>query len=319
MIAERNPWCVSVFAFVFALALFIPARRAKTLDHSTQTGSELNPQPAIPAILSAFDKYEVVAMPEAHGDKDLDDFILSLIRNPAFAEKVNDIAVECGNSLYQPILDRYIAGEDVPFADVQKVWRNTTQPMCGVSEFFEELFPLVRAINQKLPPGRRLRVIACDPPIDWDQVKTIQEYLKFSGRDASIASVMEKNVLSQHRKALMLFGVVHLMHGVAVPAPGNAVTIYEKRYPSLTFVINDLADDFNLPASFSSRFANWPVPSLARAKDTWLGALPLGQVFPVPSQTRSELQAGLRFPAAKTDGGSCGRLPLRRSWRFKAR
>jgi len=30
--------------------------------------------------------------------KDVDDFILSLIRNPAFAEKVNDIAVECGNS-----------------------------------------------------------------------------------------------------------------------------------------------------------------------------------------------------------------------------
>jgi hypothetical protein len=38
-------------------------------------------------------------MREAHGMKDVDDFTLSLIRNPSFPEKVNDIAVECGNSL----------------------------------------------------------------------------------------------------------------------------------------------------------------------------------------------------------------------------
>jgi hypothetical protein len=66
---------------------------------------EPTPEPAIPAILAAFDRYEVVAIPEAHGMKDLDDFILSLIRDPAFPVKVNDIEVECGNSLYQPVLD----------------------------------------------------------------------------------------------------------------------------------------------------------------------------------------------------------------------
>jgi hypothetical protein len=72
-------------------------------------------------ILAAFDRYEVVAMPEAHGMKDVDDFILALIRDPSFPGKVNDIEVECGNSLYQPVLDRYIAGMDVPFAEVRKV------------------------------------------------------------------------------------------------------------------------------------------------------------------------------------------------------
>jgi len=41
------------------------------------------------------------AVPEAYGMKDVDDFIFLLIRTPAFSEKVNDIAVECGNSLYQ--------------------------------------------------------------------------------------------------------------------------------------------------------------------------------------------------------------------------
>jgi len=34
--------------------------------------------------------------------------------------------VEFGNSPYQPILDRYIQGEDVPQAYVQHVWRDAT-------------------------------------------------------------------------------------------------------------------------------------------------------------------------------------------------
>ena len=84
---------------------------------------------------------------------------------------------------------------------------------------------------------------------------------------------MEKEVFSKHRKALMLFGTFHLMHGV--PA-GSAVSIYEKDYPNLTFVISDLGIfDTDLPALSSSPFATWPVPSLARAKGTWLGALDL--------------------------------------------
>lgn len=49
------------------------------------------PEPAIPAILAAFDKYEVVGLPQGHGMQDLDGFIFSLIRTPAFSEKVNDI------------------------------------------------------------------------------------------------------------------------------------------------------------------------------------------------------------------------------------
>ena len=127
-------------------------------------------------MLDAFDRYEVVAMPAGHGEKDLDDFILHLIRNPVLADKVNDIVVECGNSLYQPTLDRYIAGEDVSISDVSPVWRNTTQSMCGFSAFYAELFPLIRRINQGLPPGKRLRVLAADPPIDWTKVHTTAEF-----------------------------------------------------------------------------------------------------------------------------------------------
>jgi hypothetical protein len=266
------------------LAAASPAICSAQIQQPKQTGSEPIAEPAIPAILAAFDKYEVVAMPEAHGLKDVDDFILLLIRNPAFPEKVNDIAVECGNSLYQPVLDHYIAGEGVPFTEVRKVWRNTTGQMCGTSGFFEQFFPLVRAINQKLTPGKRLRVLAADSPIDWDQIKNFQDILKSVRRDTDIASVMEKEVLSKHRKALMLFGTFHLMHGT-----GGAVSIYENEYPNLTYVVSDLGYfDTDLPTLSSSQLKSWPIPSVAQTKGTWIGALSLDRFLPPPTMIDKE-------------------------------
>src|SRR5216117_3987415 len=98
---------------ILLIALIPTINPARTLQSARPTGADPKPESALPAILAAFDKYEVVAMPQGHGLQDLDDFILTLIRTPAFSEKVNDIEFECGNSLYQPLLDRYIAGEDV--------------------------------------------------------------------------------------------------------------------------------------------------------------------------------------------------------------
>ena len=123
------------------------------------------PEDAQKAILALFDRYELVGgFSPAHGDKDIDDFILDLIRNPALPDKINQIAVEGGNSLYQPLLDRYIAGEDVPLAEVRQVWWNTTQPNCGFSAFYEELYPLVCRINGKLPAGKRFACWHAIPP-----------------------------------------------------------------------------------------------------------------------------------------------------------
>jgi hypothetical protein len=52
------------------------------------TGSDPKPNDATKAILAAFDKYEVVGMSAAHGNNDLDDFILDLIRNPGLPGKI---------------------------------------------------------------------------------------------------------------------------------------------------------------------------------------------------------------------------------------
>jgi hypothetical protein len=283
------------FATILFLMLFViaPINRAQTQQQKRPASSEPIPEPAISAILAAFDKYEVVAMPQDHGMQDLDALIFSLIRNPALSEKVNVIVFENGNSLFQPILDRYIAGENVPFREVQKVWRKMGQPAAGASPFVEQFYPLVRALNQKLPPERRFRVLAGDPPIDWDQIKGPTDIMRLVHRDEGIATVMEREVLSKHRKALMLFGTMHLMHDTG----GSAVSIYEKDYPNLTFVISELGTfDTDLPTLFDSKFVKWPIPAIARTKGTWLGGLDLSHFIPPPNSVDQDCNVHHDFP-----------------------
>lgn len=276
-------WIGPRILFVFLLGLFscsLGSAQQSRPNHQEVVAARPSsrrpiptPEDPIRGILAAFDKYEVIGMDAAHGNKDLDDLILRLLREPALPTKVNDIVVECGNSLYQPVLDQYIKGADVKLSDVQHVWRDTTQPMCSVSGFYEILFPLVRRINEKLPPERKLRVLAGDPPLDWGKVSEQSQVML--DRDASVALVMEKEVLPKHHKALMLFGTFHLFHKDKIGFE-SAVELYERDYPGVTMVIGTMMIFDNstappAPGELEARMASWPAPSLIRqVKGTWL-------------------------------------------------
>ncbi len=283
MLKKHKGIWVGRILMIFSFAVFSgPIGSAQKSSQNPRTsavvplGNRFTPEDPAKAILAAFDKYEIVGMDAAHGNKDIDDLILHLLRDPRFPTKVNDIVVECGNSLYQRILDRYITGEEVPLPEVQNVWRNTTQPMCSVSGFYEILFPLVRRINERLSPEKRLRVLAGDPPLDWSKVKDQSEVML--DRDANIAAVMKKEVLTKKRKALMLFGTMHLYHRNMTAPRGleSAVERYEMNYPGITFVIGTAIVSTN-PISaqtieeMNRRMASWPVPSLVQnLKGSWL-------------------------------------------------
>lgn len=105
------------------------------------------------------------------------------------------------------------------------------------------------------------------------------------GRTAVALSIENNQVVvdvaSKHHRALMLFATFHLMHYVG----GSTVSIYEKDYPNVTLAISDLGTfDTDSPSLFDSKFVNWPIPALARAKGTWLGALDLDHFLPPPTR-----------------------------------
>ncbi len=121
----------------------------------------------------------------------------------------------------------------------------------------------------------------------------MEDVIRLVHNDASAASVMEKEVLAKHRKALMLFGTFHLLRGVG----GSAVSIYEKDYPNVTLVISELGIfETDLATLSGSRFASWPIPSLARAKGTWLGAMELDNFLPPATRIDQDCNVRHEFP-----------------------
>jgi hypothetical protein len=59
----------------------------------------------------------------------------------------------------------------------------------------------VRDVNRSLPAADRIRVIAADSPIDWSQVRDGHAYEKAFGGAKFFASVIEREVLAENRKA----------------------------------------------------------------------------------------------------------------------
>jgi hypothetical protein len=221
------------------------------------------------AMLALFDRYPVVGgLSPSHGVRNVDEFLISLLCDPRLPHAVTDIVVEGGNSLYQPLVDEYIAGGDVPYAQVRQAWRNDLLAEGGYSTFYEQLYPLVRRINQRLPAAGRLRVLASEPPIDWATVTGPADFFSVYGdRDQHIAEVLENEVLSKGRKALITMGTGHLRHGT------GAAAIYEAAWPHSTFVVTAHLGFARDNDGLERRMAGWPVPSLAAFAGTWLGEL----------------------------------------------
>jgi hypothetical protein len=233
-----------------AVLVAVPADAGQPRPPSDPTG----------ALLTAFDTHSIVAK----SSPDVGTFLVDLIRDPRFPGRVNDIAVECGNSRLQPLLDAYIAGGDVP--DVSRVWRDTTQPSCGFSTFYEQLFALVRQVNTTLPAARKIRVLACDPPVDWSQVHAPADMEPFYDRDPVIVSVVKTQVLQKHRKALMLFGLGHLTHNT-----GSAVGRLEQEYPGAAYVVADHRGFTSDNTRLEQRLGSWP--ALVPLPGSWLSGL----------------------------------------------
>ncbi|MDQ6781023.1 MAG: hypothetical protein M3Z37_07720 [Candidatus Eremiobacteraeota bacterium] len=225
-------------------------------------------------MVSAFRSHPIVALGMLHRNRNEFDFVVSLIRNPEFDATVNNIEIECANSLYQPLLDRYIAGEDVPLGQLRAVWRNTTQQFfCEADPSTKVLLDTVRAVNRNRPKGHGIRVLAADPPIEWTKIRTTDQLVPFMAR-RNLANIVVDQVLSKHENALLLIGGNHLFrhhsrYGGGLP---TLTELLERRSPHSTYVI--MPHDFDQGnAELDRRLATWPVPSIAKLSMTWVGSL----------------------------------------------
>jgi hypothetical protein len=263
-----------------------------------QNSGEPKPTEAIEGILKIFDRFPLVALGELHGSRTQHDFIVSLIQHPDFPDKVNDIVVEFGNALYQPVMDRYIAGANVVHTELRQVWRNTTQiTMLFDLPIYERFFVTVRAVNQHLPKQKELRVLLGDPPVDWSIIENWAQHDSFlMSRDDHFANVIKREVLGKKRRALLIAGAGHLYRA----SLRNVTRRLDQLHPGAVFVViphggfEEKSND-----ELEKRLASWPQPGLAHVKNTWLGNLDPDVTFPEPKRGISIMPDGSIVPAPR--------------------
>jgi hypothetical protein len=230
-----------------------------------------SPQNAAPAIIQEFDNHSLVMFGEAHENKQEYDFLRALVSSPEFQDKVDDIVVEFGNSLYQKSVDRYIAGENVPIGDVQKAWQNT-MAVGPVSPVYPSFYEAVRQANLRRLGKHQLRILLGDPYIDWESVKSREDVGPYlAHRDEFYASVVKDEVIAKHHRALLIEGAGHFRRSHAGPG------YVEKELRAAgadPFVILFGTNAVGGYSDLDKRFDAWKVPALMTLKGTWTGDLP---------------------------------------------
>ena len=280
-----------------------------TLGAGGAAAGQVRPRPATPfepiaAIFVAFERHEIVAIGDPHGNEQAHEFWLSLIRDPRFAAAFDDIAVEWGNALYQDLIDRFINGDDVSEAELRQVWWNTTHPGQGYDRpITEAFFRAVREVNASLPPDRRLRVLLGDPPIDWDAVESREDHQKWLElRDTHAAALIRREVIEKGRRALVVYGIMHLQRRnlfsnyelVEDPNVHTLVQQLEREGDARVFTVWPAAG-VDLP-ELQPDVASWRAPSLALVRGTVLGAADFTAFYPAEVPRRVTIRDGRIVP-----------------------
>ncbi len=239
-------------------------------------------QDPIKLVLDAFATHAVVALGEGpHNNLAGHAFRLALIREPGFADVVDDIVVEFGSATQQGVIDRYVRGEPVPLSELRHVWEDTTAvgPVWD-TPIYAEFFEAVRALNATSPPERRLRVLLGDAPIDWSNTRTRADVRRAGlQKGPHMAALVRREVIAKQRRALMIYGDSHFT-GRTLSDPKAAFNRIE-RMPGGTrvFTIHSTYTDL---LAWQPDAATWTLPAAFTTKGTTTGARPLAQFLPIP-------------------------------------
>lgn len=223
------------------------------------------PPPAVVAakdgVLAAFRTHPIVGLGDYHGLAQEEDFYAALINDPRFSQNVGNVVVEFGGATHQDIIDRYVSGDDVPYADLRKVWTDTVGTVPTVFNLgYVNFFATVRARNLSLPPDQRIHVWLGDPPIDWPATKTHARWQKLLRlRDSYPAGIIDREILAKNKKALIIYGTGHFY------GPSSILALVEKHHPGAFFVVTPYTGFVEKSCSehFEQGIGGWPVPGLA--------------------------------------------------------
>src|SRR5579872_496272 len=236
--------------------------------------SEAKPAPhvrsAIDGVLELFEKTPIVVLCDHHGLAQEEAFFSSLVRDPRFAETIGNVVVEFGGESSQSVIDRYVAGEDVPMNQLRRVWTETPGWVPGPTRLgYINFFANVRAANVALPAERRLKIWLGEPKIDWSKINSFQYFEPFiDKRDDNYIRIIGDEILKKHKKALLIIGTGHIFGDTALFRAK-----FDQAYPNTLATVAAFAGyrESDCNKRFLARAKDWPVPAVVGpVAGTWL-------------------------------------------------
>ena len=162
-------------------------------------------------ILAEWKHADVVCLGEGHGRLYDSELRIALVRHPGFPRIVRAIVVEFANPIHQELLDRFsLDTAAMSRRDLSVVWRDASTGIdVWESPIYEEFFRAVQAVNKRLDRPNRVRLIAGDTRIPWDEIRTPEQLLPLMNRGDDINKVIATQLLDQHIKGLAIYGSGH--------------------------------------------------------------------------------------------------------------
>jgi hypothetical protein len=263
--------------YLSALLVALCACATSGSNAATQGNAQPRVRDATDVIAEALRSHQLVLISEHHWSVPVHEHLRRIIADPKLSGLVDDVVVEFGNSLYQSIIDRYIAGDPVPMDSVRFAWRNTTQLLAWDSPLYERFYESVRVLNAGRAPNRRIRLLAGDPPIDWSRTTRAQDIPRTYGfRDIETIGIIEREVLAKGRRALVIIGEEHVLR-TTDPAPGAPSKPLERqslgealhqRHPGTALLVGTVVGS---ASRLARAVRHWPNGSMATIAGTSLG------------------------------------------------
>jgi hypothetical protein len=252
-----------------------PSQSGPGASSTPQASDAASPSDATDAIVHALSRFPVVAIGESHNLAEAGEFYSALVTSPAFARAADSVVVEFGNARYQALVDRYVAGRDVPPDRLRRVWQDTTQVGAWDAPMYGRFFAAIRRGNESRPPSQQLRVLLGDPPIDWQAVASPNDVRPvLIRRERFLARTVEQQVVDVGEHALLIAGMAHLERTDESGSPANTTELLDGHKPGSVYVVGT---HLGFPdQDWEKRLLTWPIPSILDLDGTWIGELQKG-------------------------------------------
>jgi hypothetical protein len=166
-------------------------------------------------VAAQFDEHQFVFIGSTHGSAKAHQFLLRLLSRPAFQSRATDVLVEFASPVYQERMDRFLLKlEDVPESSLRRVWFETDAPRFWARlPQIPEFFAAVRAINERLEPAKRIRVLGGCEPVPWASARTAEDLANYSFKTNWAAHVITEHfAVKPEKRLLVVYGDGHIHH-----------------------------------------------------------------------------------------------------------